>query len=147
VLQLASGLPFTPFIGFDRALDGQSDADVVQKPDQVGPVRYPRTPEAWFDVSAFALPPEGYYGTARRNSLRGPGLKVADVAATKTFAVGAVRAQLRLEAFNVFNWVNFGLPNASVLFNADGSYRAGAARITTTATPGRQLQVGVKLRF
>jgi hypothetical protein len=147
VLQLASGLPFTPFIGFDRALDRQSDADVIQKPDQVGPVRYPSTAEQWFDVTAFALPAEGYYGNATRNSLRGPSLKNVDLAFIKGTAIGSTDLQLRLEAFNVFNWVNLGLPNASVLFNADGSYRAGAARITTTATPGRQLQIGVRLRF
>ena len=60
---------------------------------------------------------------------------------------GPTRVQLRLEAFNVFNWVNLGLPNASVLFNSDGTYRAGAARITTTATPARQLQLGIKVIF
>ena len=147
LMQLASGLPFTPFIGFDRALDRQSDADVIQKPDQSGPVRYPGTPDAWFDVTAFTLPAEGYYGNAGRNTLRGPGLKTVDLAFVKNTALGATTLQLRLEAFNVFDWVNLGLPNASVLFNADGSYRAGAARITTTATPGRQLQVGVKLSF
>jgi hypothetical protein len=54
---------------------------------------------------------------------------------------------MRLEAFNVCNWVNLGLPNASVLFNEDGSYRTGAARITTTATSARQLQLGVKWLF
>jgi hypothetical protein len=70
-----------------------------------------------------------------------------DLAFIKGTAIGSTDLQLRLEAFNVFNWVNLGLPNASVLFNADGSYRAGAARITTTATPGRQLQIGVRLRF
>ena len=147
VLQLASGLPFTPFIGFDRALDRQSDADTIQKPDQIAPVTYPGTAEAWFDVTAFALPQPGFYGNATRNSLRGPGLKLADVAIVKQVTAGQTRVQLRLEAFNVFNWVNLGLPNASVLFNSDGSYRAGAARITTIATPARQLQLGIKLIF
>jgi hypothetical protein len=147
VLQLSSGLPFTPFIGFDRALDGQSDADAIQKPDQTGAVRYPRTVDTWFDVSAFALPPEGSYGTATRNALRGPGLKLADVGLVKRVTIGPARVQVRLEAFNVFNWVNLGLPNASVLFNADGSHRAGASRITSTATAARQLQLGVKLEF
>ena len=147
VLQLASGLPFTPFIGFDRALDRQSDADTIQKPDQVAPVTYPGTVDAWFDVSAFALPPVGFYGTATRNSLRGPGLKLVDIAIVKQVTAGPTRVQLRLEAFNLFNWVNLGLPNASVLFNSDGTYRAGAARITATATPARQLQLGVKVIF
>lgn len=147
ILQLASGLPFTPFIGFDRAGDQQSDADAIQKPDQVGPVRYPRTPEAWFDAAAFALPPAGYYGTAPRNGLRGPGLKLLDVAALRNVPLGRATLQLRLEAFNVLNWVNLGLPDASVLFNTDGTHRPGAARITTTATPGREVQLGVKLLF
>ena len=147
VLSLASGLPFTPFIGFDRALDGQSDADTIQKPDQVGAVRYPGNADEWFDVTAFALPPAGTYGSARRNSLRGPGLKLADVGLVKRFEMGRARLQFRLEAFNLFNWVNLGLPNAAVMFNSDGSYRAGAARITSTATAARQLQLGVKMDF
>lgn len=147
VLQLSSGLPFTPFIGLDRALDRQSDADTIQKPDQIAPVTYPGTAEAWFDVSAFALPQAGFYGTATRNSMRGPGLKLADVALVKQVTAGPTRVQLRLEAFNLFNWVNLGLPNASVLFASDGSYRAGAARITTIATPARQLQLGIKVIF
>jgi hypothetical protein len=147
VLQLASGLPFTPFIGFDRALDGQSDADTIQKPDQVGPITYPRTPEAWFDVTAFALPEPGFYGTARRNSLRGPGLKIADLVAFKNIDWRGVTTQLRIEAFNLFNWVNLGLPSASALFNTDGTRRQGAARITTTATAARQVQVAVRVSF
>jgi outer membrane receptor protein involved in Fe transport len=147
ILQFASGLPFTPFIGFDRAGDGQSDADVIQKPDQIASVTYPRTADAWFDVSAFALPPAGTYGNARRNSLRGPGLTLADIVVYKDVPIGRVTAQVRVEVFNVFDWVNLGLPDASVLFNTDGSYRAGAGRITTTATSARQVQIGLKLSF
>lgn len=147
IFQAASGLPFTPFIGFDQAHDLQSDADTIQKPDQVGPVRYLGTPEAWFDVTAFALPPAGTYGNAHRNTLRGPGLKVADLAVTRDFEMRHVRTQIRVEVFNLFNWVNFGLPDASVMFNADGSYFPGAGRITTTATTARQVQLGVKLIF
>ena len=147
VLQLASGLPFTPFIGFDRALDRQSDADTIQKPDQVGPITYPKTADAWFDVSAFALPVEGFYGNARRNSLRGPGLKLVDLVVFKNLPAGKTTVQIRIEAFNLFNWVNLGLPSASALFNTDGTYRAGAARVTSTATPARQVQLGVKVIF
>ena len=58
--QLASGLPFTPFIGFDQAHDLQSDADTIQKPDLAGPITYPHTRDEWFDVNAFALPRPGY---------------------------------------------------------------------------------------
>ena len=58
-----------------------------------------------------------------------------------------VRTELRLEAFNVFNWVNPGLPSATVLFNPDGTRFAGAGRITTTAIPGRQVQLGLRVAF
>ncbi len=60
---------------------------------------------------------------------------------------GPTRVQLRLEAFNLFNRVNLGLPSASVLFNGDGTCRSGAGRITTIATPARQLQLGVTVLF
>jgi hypothetical protein len=125
----------------------QSDADLIQKPDQVGAVSYPRTAEMWFDPSAFALPQAGYYGNARRNSLRGPGLKTLDLGFFKDLPVARATVQLRVEAFNVLNWVNLGLPDAAALFNADGTRRPGAGRITTTATPARQVQIGARLRF
>ncbi len=147
VLNLASGLPFTPFIGFDRAGDGQSDADVIQKPDLARPVTYLKTADAWFDVTAFALPQAGYYGNAGRNSLRGPGLKTVDLTVFKNMTVGRATVQVRFEAFNAFNWTNLGLPDASVLFNTDGTSHAGAGRITTTATAARQMQIGLKVSF
>lgn len=147
IFQASSGLPITPIIGFDRAGDLQSDADSVQKPDQVGPISYPRTAEQWFDPSAYLLPPAGTYGNAKRNSLRGPGLKVVDLTLFKNVPVGRVTAQFRFEAFNAFNWVNLGLPSSSAIFNTDGTYSPVAGRITSTATPARQLQLGIKLIF
>jgi hypothetical protein len=43
--------------------------------------------------------------------------------------------------------VNLGLPSAMVMFNPDGSRFAGAGRITSTSTPARQIQLGVKVMF
>ena len=146
VLQLASGIPLTPYIGFDRAGDQQSDAE-QQKPMKIGPVSYPGTSEQWFDPSAFVLPPVGIFGNARRNSLRAPGVKVLDLSVLKNVPMGRMVAQFRVEAFNVFNWVNLGLPSANVLFNTDGTRFAGAGRITSTSTPARQVQLGLKLTF
>jgi hypothetical protein len=54
--------------------------------------------------------------------------------------------QFRLEAFNAFNWVNLGLPDATI-FNSGGVRNPTAGRITTTSTPARQLQLGLKLSF
>jgi carboxypeptidase family protein/TonB-dependent receptor-like protein len=146
VAQFSSGIPFTPYIGFDRAGDLMSDTG-QQKPNVNGAVVYPHTAAQWFDPASFSLPAVGIFGNAGRNSLRAPGVKVADVSVFKNVPAGHATVQLRLEAFNVFNWVNLGLPSAAVLFNPDGSRFAGAGRITSTSTPARQLQVGLKILF
>ncbi len=48
--------------------------------------------------------------------------------------------EFRLEAFNAFNHVNFGVPNLNIASGAFG-------RIGSTATEAREFQVGVKVRF
>ncbi len=146
VVQLSSGIPFTPYIGFDRAGDMQSDA-LQQKPNVTGKVQYPKTAEQWFDPSRFTLPPIGILGNAGRNSLRAPGVKIADLSVFKSVHLARFVAQFRIEAFNAFNWVNLGVPTANVLFHQDGSRFAGAGRITSTSTPARQVQLGLKLMF
>ncbi|HVL69733.1 MAG TPA: TonB-dependent receptor [Vicinamibacterales bacterium] len=145
VLQFSSGLPFTPFLSYDQVGDRQSDTG-VQKPNVSGSVSYPKTADQWFDPSAFSVPAPGVFGNARRNSLRAPGVKIADLSLFKNVQVGRVQGQIRLEAFNAFNWVNLGLPDATI-FNAGGVRNPTAGRIRSTSTPARQLQLGFKLNF
>ena len=52
VMQFASGLPFTPFLGYDQVGDRQSDTG-LHKPNVNGAVNYPKTAEQWFDPSVF----------------------------------------------------------------------------------------------
>jgi len=145
VAQFSSGLPFTPFESYDQVGDGQADTG-LQKPNLNGTVSYPGTAEMWFDPSAFSVPAARVFGNAKRNSLRGPGLKIADLSLFKNQKFGRMSAQFRLEAFNAFNWVNLGLPDTTI-FNAGGVRNATAGRITRTSTPARQVQVGIKLMF
>jgi hypothetical protein len=145
VAQFSSGLPFTPFESYDQIGDLQSDTG-LQKPNVTGTVSYPGTADMWFDPSAFSVPAAGVYGNATRNSLRGPGVKVADLSLFKNQKVGRFNTQFRLEAFNAFNWVNLGLPNATI-FNAGGVRNPTAGRITSTSTAARQLQLGLKFMF
>jgi hypothetical protein len=51
---------------------------------------------------------------------------------------------LRLEVYNLFNRANFGLPQQTV-FNANGTVREDAGRITDTSTSARQIQIGAKV--
>jgi hypothetical protein len=145
VAQFSSGLPFTPFESYDQIGDGQSDTG-LQKPNVNGTVTYPGTPAQWFDPSVFSVPAAGVFGNATRNSLRAAGVKVADLSLFKNLKLGHVVTQFRLEAFNAFNRVNLGLPDATI-FNVGGVRNPTAGRITTTSTPARQVQLGLKFSF
>jgi hypothetical protein len=145
VAQFSSGLPFTPFESYDQVGDLQSDTG-LQKPNVNGTVTYPGTADQWFDPSVFSVPAKGVFGNATRNSLRAPGLKVADLSVFKNQKIGSVAAQFRVEMFNAFNWVNLGLPDATI-FNTGGVRNPTAGRITRTSTPARQVQLGLKVSF
>jgi hypothetical protein len=78
---------------------------------------------------------------------------VVDVALVKripfTRLGDAGRLELRVEAFNVFNRVNLGVPG----LQAFAGQRDGEAalpsfgRIRTTATSARQVQLGLRVSF
>ncbi|HJZ70162.1 MAG TPA: hypothetical protein VKE51_00400 [Vicinamibacterales bacterium] len=57
--------------------------------------------------------------------------------------------ELRLEAFNVFNRANVGIPNRVVFSGASEGDPplSTAGQITTMATDARQVQLGVKITF
>jgi outer membrane receptor protein involved in Fe transport len=102
-------------------------------------------PAQYFDPQAFCLQPPGVIGNAPRNSLIGPGSATVDLMVARAIQFGAARRlQLRIEVFNLLNRANFSLPTTAV-FNADGSYRADAGRITSTTGVPRQVQLGLKL--
>jgi outer membrane receptor protein involved in Fe transport len=145
VVQFSSGLPFTALENYDQIGDGQADVG-LQKPNVNGAVNYTKTAAHWFDPSSFSVPAAGVFGNAGRNSLRGPGLKVADLSLFKNVAMGGRAIQFRLEAFNAFNTVNFGIPNFFI-FNTGGVLNPQAGQITSTSTPARQIQLGLKFLF
>jgi hypothetical protein len=78
-----------------------------------------------------------------RNTLRGPGLFVQDLAVNKTFRpTERFSFAFRAEAYNVFNHVNLGQPNNNVT-------SADSGRITALAddTTMRRLQFGLRMGF
>jgi hypothetical protein len=143
-----SGYPFSPISGVDTGMQVQGWApefpDLRPGADSnphVGAVNQ------WFDPTAFVLPAAGYIGNAGRNTIIGPDFKTLDMNLGKSLPMGGSRAlELRIEAFNLFNRANFGLPQATI-FNADGSYRSDAGRITSTVGSARQVQLGVRFVF
>src|SRR5438093_11240203 len=142
VANYASGVPFTPFIGFDYARDLSSDPN-PQKPDWAPGSNAENaivsSPENWFNSNAFILPPAGEYGNVGRNTLRGPDLKLVDLSIFKNTAIGKQNLQFRIEIFNLFDRANFGTPNVAALFNSDTTRIPNATNITPTATTSRQV--------
>jgi hypothetical protein len=97
--------------------------------------------DMWFNTAAFATPAPFTFGTATRNSVWGPGLKKADLALDRELPiVGPARFHFRLEAFNLFNTVNYGTPNRFVNTPQFGT-------ITEAATSARQIQFVFRSTF
>ncbi len=94
----------------------------------------------WFNKACVVAPgdPSQPFGNAPRNNVRGPNFWQFDAAALKRVKVaGRTELELRVEAFNLFNRVNFTAPASNVSLSTFGS-------ITSTFTP-RQMQLGAKL--
>jgi outer membrane receptor protein involved in Fe transport len=66
----------------------------------------------YLNPNSFAVPAAGTYGNLRRNQVVGPGFEDVDMSLLKNIPIykEAVRAQFRVEMFNVFNRVNLAQP-------------------------------------
>jgi hypothetical protein len=103
----------------------------------------------------FVRPEFGTIGNIGRNSFHGPSDYFADVALFKNFSVTErVRGQFQFQAFNVFNHVPLGVPNATNSRCIDCSTSdAGLITSVDNAVSGsgqpymRQLQFGAKINF
>jgi hypothetical protein len=133
-----------PGIGQDRpswAADRNADNAILGRPDR------------WIDPAAFVVQPGGTFGDTRRGELRGPDLRALDLSLTKLVPWGRLGSdgsvEIRLEAFNVLNRANFGVPSLTVYpGQADNEVPFAAfGRIFNTVTSSRQIQLGVRLAF
>lgn len=140
-----SGRPFTVALLPDIDISGTGRASLGfgnnDRPNIIGnAVLSNRTPDRWFNTSAFAFPTAGTFGNAGRNILTGPNYFNVNASLVKNTSITeAINLQFRFETFNLFNRPNFDLPD-----NFLGSPTFG--RITSARDP-RHLQFGVKLLF
>lgn len=159
--QLRSGNPLTPFVAQNRSRSrwapslgpGIGPDRPSYAPGRNGSNAVLGRPEQWFDPTAFVLQPAGTLGDVGRGSLIGPDLRTVDVALIKRIPWArlgsAGRVELRIEAFNVFDRVNFGVPSPTAFAGLqDGeSPLATFGAIRSTATAARQVQLGVRVVF
>jgi Carboxypeptidase regulatory-like domain/TonB-dependent Receptor Plug Domain len=160
ITTLTSGPPFTVFSGVQQTGFGAAGAD---RPDQVArpdlstsrTVREDYFGKGSDNGSFFQIPTNlpggtgpnrGRFGTLGRSAFRGPAYHNFDFSLIKDTAFGSrgpnelCILQFRAEFFNIFNIVNFGLPNNVV----SGS---GFGVINKTAGTSRQIQFSLKLIY
>jgi len=95
----------------------------------------------YFNPAAFAYPAAGTLGNHVRNSIEGPGFWTVDLALTRLVRVVSQQTlELRLEAFNLLNHMNWANPTS----NYDSR---NFGRITAISGNMRILQFGVKYGF
>ncbi len=110
-------------------------------------------PERWLDPTAFVVQPAGTFGNTGRGELRGPDLRTLDLSLTKLVRMtklgGDGSVEIRVEAFNVLNRANFGVPSLTVYPGQADNEQPFAAfgRIFSTVTSSRQIQLGVRVAF
>jgi Carboxypeptidase regulatory-like domain len=144
ILQAQSGFPFTISVFGDTANAGTLLGENPIRANYTGqPVFGPGTHTAasWFNTAAFATPAAFTFGNVGRNTVYGPARQTLDLALQRDVSITeTVKLQLRAEAFNALNRTNLGTPNRFVNTPQFGT-------ITEAATPGREIQLGIRLSF
>ena len=144
IYQAQTGFPFTISVFGDTANAGTLLGENPIRANYTGQPIFgsgSRTADAWFNPAAFSTPAAFTFGDVGRNSVYGPGMQTLDLALQREFAVTeTLKFQIRAEAFNALNHTNLGTPNRFVNTPQFGT-------ITEAATPGREIQLGVRVSF
>ena len=156
IITMQTGLPGTLSIGgVDNAATSDGGYD---RPNSTGASVYAanRTPSRWLNPAAFTEAPPGYFGSMGRDTIEGPGIFAFDMEVHKQFRMPYREShilQFRLEAFNVLNHPNWGMPSLNILSGAAFPGQPGTNAhqnfgiIGSTQTAMRQLQLGLKYSF
>ncbi len=122
--------------------------DVLNRPNLVGRISYPKTVDAWFGTAAFGTPAPGTWGNLGFDALRGPGRQNWNLSLFKEFTINedrGSRVEFRAESFNTWNHTQFGGPGQNGGISANlGSSNFGAV---TAAWDPRVFQLGLKLIY
>ena len=150
IVQARSGSPLSLAVSDDVALTGEPNQRPVvvagvdpylDNPTWVANAAGFNTQLQWINMAAFANAPLGGRGNTNRGYLYGPGFWNTDLAFSRLVNLEqGRRVELRVEAFNLFNHVNWANPNVTV-----GSNTAG--RITNTSGDPRIMQFALKFEF
>jgi len=144
VYQVQSGFPFTVSVFGDTANAGTLLGENPVRANYTGQPVFgegTRTADRWLNPAAFAAPAAFTFGNAGRNSVYGPGMQTLDLALAREFSLTEkTKFQFRAEFFNALNHTNLGTPGRFVNTPQFGT-------ITEAATPGREVQISMRVSF
>ncbi len=141
IAQYQTGYPFPIRVRGDDIRGLTSRPDQVCDPNSGAP----ETVEQWFNTDCFVplslAETATRRGNAGRNTIRGPDFQRVDLSLFKNIPLRRQHElQLRIEAFNVFNRINYAQPGNRI---GDSNYGV----ITATNGDGRIVQLGLKYSF
>ncbi len=141
IVQITSGLPYTPFLCGDIANVGRTSC--YERPNLVGnPKLSSPTISQWFNPNAFAVPANYTFGNEGVNTLRADGLRNVDLSLFRNINLGEKRSlQFRVEAFNAFNHASYGIPVTQI------GLPGQTGTVNYTRSTERELQVAAKFYF
>ena len=132
-----TGHPFTVTQGGNNV-----GTNMTGLPNVIGSTDGPKTVDQWFNTAAFQAVPSGVFGNEVRNQLTGPGFQNFDLTFQRRIPLGQrYAATLRWDIFNVFNTVNFGIPNKDI------STAAAFGTISGLASDPRTMQIAIRFQF
>jgi hypothetical protein len=152
IITMESGRPFNIRTGTNVSGAGDNVDRAVQVGDPfsdlTGSGLFPR----YFTASAFANPAAGTFSTLSRNAFHGPSFRTVDLSVFKTTKLSHnASIQLRLEAFNIFNTINWANPGAtlsnSTTFGLMTNTRNGSNAPGIGAGEPRNVQLAAKFLF
>jgi hypothetical protein len=148
IVTIQSGSRINIITGRDNALNGQRNQRVNKVSDDV--YASSRTLNQYFNRAAFAQPAPGTFGNLMRNALTGPGYWNVDLAISRQIGLLSTQnLELRLEAFNLFNTFNWGIPGTELTAGGwQANFNAGTfGRIIDQNGDPRIIQLGFKYTF
>jgi hypothetical protein len=148
------GTPLNLLAGTNRSGTGENRdrVDVVGDPfSGFSPIVPNSLAIQYLSKAAFANPAIGTFGNIGRNALYGPGFGAVDFSVFKSTAITeGVRAEFRVEIFNLFNRTNYNNPNTTYSSSSFGqitSTRNGGSAPGLGFGEPRNTQLGLKLVF
>jgi hypothetical protein len=141
ILTLSAGRPLT-VTTTDQAGTGQGRISRANCVGDAVPDGFNQTIDSWMDPAAFAPTTTRTFGNCANNTVRGPGSKSMNLSVFRSIPMGAERrAEVRIETFNLFNWVNYGFPASNI------SNLGTFGRITSSIGDQREIQLALKFYF